>query len=138
MANSRDFVRRDTLLAPRLSCICRIRMRGTKLARQLRHFDGREPRFESLVPTFESRAGNGLIERIAREHTEDDRQVAVHLRRLQSACCFRTNVIIVRRFATQHASDLYQRIVLTLRRMLVSRQLQYSLSRSNYTSNLAT
>src|SRR5216683_654891 len=52
IANSRDFVRRDTLLAPRLSSVCQVRMRGAKLSRQLCHFDGGEARFESLVAAF--------------------------------------------------------------------------------------
>src|SRR6266849_8966670 len=85
IANSRDFVRRDTLLAPRLSSVCQVRMRGAKLSRQLCHFDGGEARFESLVAAFEPRAVDGLLQRVARQHTENNRQATVHLRELQSA-----------------------------------------------------
>src|SRR5258708_12641586 len=52
IANSRDFVRRDTLLAPWLSGGGRLRRRSAKLARQLCHFDGGQPPSESLVPAF--------------------------------------------------------------------------------------
>src|SRR5882762_2292569 len=97
IANSRDLVRRDTLLAPRLSGRRCFRMRGAKLARQLRHFDGGEPRFESFVPALESSAVDGLFQRVARQHTKNNRQAAVHLRELQSACGLRTNIVIVHR-----------------------------------------
>src|SRR5713226_3471250 len=64
IANSRDFVRSDTLLAPRLSSGGRLRRRSAKLARKLSHFDGREPRFESLVPALEPGAFDGLLQRV--------------------------------------------------------------------------
>src|SRR6202165_5719780 len=70
IANSRDFVRRDKLLAARPSSRGRLRMRSAKLARQLRHFDAREPRFESLVPAFETSAVDGLLQGVACQHTE--------------------------------------------------------------------
>src|SRR6266446_6262746 len=113
IANSRDFVRRDTLLAPRLSGRCRIRRVSAKLARQLRHFYGCEPGFESLVPTFEPRPVDGLPQRVASQHAKDDWQAGVHLRELQSARRFRANIIIVRGFAAKHAPDGDQRIVLS-------------------------
>src|SRR3989454_8329431 len=136
IANSRDFVRRDTLLAPRLSSGCRIRMRGAKLARQLRHLDGREPRFKSLVPTLESCAINGLLERVTRQHTKDDWQAAVYLRELQSASGLRTNVIVVRRFAAQNTSDGDQRIVLPRRRQFFRSERQFERSRNVHDINI--
>src|SRR6266852_2674100 len=80
IANSRDFVRRDTLLAPRLSSVCQFRMSGAKLSRQLRHFDRGQARFESLVSDLEPGAVDGLLQRVARQHTKHDWQAAVHLR----------------------------------------------------------
>src|SRR5260370_32787421 len=79
IANSRDFVRSDTLLAPRLSSSGRLRRRSAKLARQLSHFDGAEPRFESLVPGLQPRAIEGLLQRVASQHTEHDRHDTIHL-----------------------------------------------------------
>src|SRR6266446_2581715 len=130
IANSRDFVRRDTLLAPRLSSGCQVRMRGAKLSRQLCHLDGAEARFESLVSTLESRAVDGLLQCVARQHTENNRQAAVHLRELQSARRLRTNVIVVRCFAAQYASNSDQRIVLSCRRQFFCRQRQFERSRN--------
>src|SRR6202045_3489446 len=122
IANSRDFVRRDTLLVPGLSGRRRFRMSGAKLTRQLRHFDGTEPRFESFVPALETGAVDGLLQGVARQHTEHNRQSAVHLRELQSARGFRTNILIVSRFAAEHAADGDQRIVLPCRRQFLRRQ----------------
>src|SRR3989440_9355468 len=82
IAISRDFVRRDTLLAPRLSGRRCVRRRSAKLARQLSHFDGREPCFESFVPAFESGAIDGLLQCFARQHAKHNWQAAVHLREL--------------------------------------------------------
>src|SRR6266436_7133789 len=65
IANSRDFVRRDTLLAPRLPGSIRHRRGSAKLARQLRHFDCCEPGLESLVSAFEPGAVDGLLQRVA-------------------------------------------------------------------------
>src|SRR5260370_13375371 len=129
IANSRDFVRRDTLLAPRLSGGCRFRMRGAKLSRQLRHFDGGQARFEPLVSALEPGAVDGLLQRVARQHTKHDWQAAVHLRKLQSARGFRTNIIIVRRFAAEHAADGHQRIAFPRRRQFFSSQRPFEPSR---------
>src|SRR6266851_7950214 len=136
IANSRDFVRRDTLLAPRLSSVCQVRMRGAKLSRQLCHFDGAEARFESLVSTLESRAVDGLLQCVARQHTENNRQAAVHLRELQSARRLRTNIIVVSRFAAQHASDSDERIVLPCRCQFFCRQGQFERSRNMHDINI--
>src|SRR5437016_8890308 len=121
IANSRDFVRRDTLLAPWLSGAIRHRRRAAEPARQLSHFDGREPRFESLVPALEPGAVDGLLQRFASQHAKHDWQAAVHLRELQSSRRFRANIIIVRRFAAKHASDSDERIVLSGRRQFFCR-----------------
>src|SRR6267143_975755 len=136
IANSRDLVRRDTLLVPRLSGRRCFRMRGAKLARQLRHFDGGEPRFESFVPALESSAVDGLFQRVARQHTKNNRQAAVHLRELQSACGLRTNILIVRRFAAKHAANGDQRIVLPRRRQFFRRQRQFERSRNVHHINI--
>src|SRR5258708_20499277 len=136
IANSRDFVRRDTLLLPRLSGWCRFRMSGAKLSRQLRHFDGGQARFESLVSALEPGAVDGLLHRVARQHTKHDWQAAVHLRKLQSARGFRTNIIIVRRFAAEHAADGDQRVVLPRRRQVFRRQRQFECSRHMHHINI--
>src|SRR6266576_3699737 len=91
IANSRDFVRRDTLLAPRLSRGIQYGTSSAKLARQLCHFDRGESRFESLVPALQPGAVNGLLQRFARDHAKYDGQAAVHLRELQSSCRLRAN-----------------------------------------------
>src|SRR5882762_8898744 len=136
IANSRDLVRRDTLLAPPLSGRHCFRMRDAKLARQLRHFDGGEPRFESFVPALESSAVDGLFQRVARQHTKNNRQAAVHLRELQSARGLRTNIVIVRRFAAKHAPDSDQCIVLSHRRQFFRRQRQFECFRNVYHINI--
>src|SRR5260370_12111454 len=136
IAKSRDFVRRDTLLAPRLSSRCWVRLGGAKLARQLRHLDGCEPRFKSFVPALESGAVNSLLECVARQHTKDDWQAAVHLRELQAALRLPTNVIILRRFASQNASDGDQRIVVPCRCQLFRRHRQFERSRTMYDINI--
>src|SRR2546430_1637613 len=136
IANSRDFVRRDTLLAPRLSRGIRYGTRSAKLARQLCHFDGGEPRFESLVPALQPGAVNGLLQRFARQHAKYDGQAAVHLRELQSSCRLRANVIIVCRFAAKHASDGDQCVVLSGRRQFFCRQRQFERSRNVHHINV--
>src|SRR5438105_4315698 len=136
IANSRDFVRRDTLLAPRLSSGGRLRMRSTKLARQLRHFDGGEPRFESLVPALESGAVDGLLQRVAGQHAENNRQAAVHLRELQSPRRFRTNIIVVHGFSAKHTADRNQGIILPSRREFFRGQRQFECSRNVHDINI--
>src|SRR5712692_7001014 len=130
IANSRDFVRSDTLLASPPSSRRRFRMSGAKLGRQLCHLNGSERRFKALVPTFEPRAVDGLLQRVAGQDTEHDWQAAVQLCELQSARRLRTNVIVVRRFAAQHTSDGDQRIVLPRRRQFFRRQRQFERSRN--------
>src|ERR1700719_1029463 len=136
IANSRDFVRRDTLLVPGLSGRRRFRMSGAKLTRQLRHFDGSEPRFESFVPALETGAVDGLLQGVARQHAKNNRHAAVHLRELQSARGLRTNIVIVRRFAAKHAPDGDQRIVLPRRRQFFRRQRQLECSRNVHHINI--
>src|SRR5207245_7515215 len=92
MANSRDFVRRDTLLAPRLTGGARLSGSGAQLSRQLGHFDGRQSRFKSLVPALEPGAIDGLFQRVAGQHTKQDGDAAIHLRQLQAARGLRTNI----------------------------------------------
>src|ERR1700674_927129 len=136
IANSRDFVRRDTLLAPRLSGRGWLRMRSAKFARQLGHFDGGEPRFESFVPALEPGAVDGLLQRVARQHAKYTRQATVNLRELQSARGLRTNIIIVRRFAAEYAADGDQRIVLPRRRQFFRRQRQFERPRNMHHINI--
>src|SRR5258708_28993008 len=62
------------------------------------HFDGSEPRFESLVPALEPGAVDGLLQRVAGQHAKQDWQAAVHLRQLQSACSLRRS--------EEHTSEL--------------------------------
>src|SRR2546428_288381 len=127
---------RGVASAPRLASGCRIRMRGAKLARKLRHLDSGQPCFESFVPALESCAINGLLERVTRQHTKDDWQAAVYLRELQSASGLRTNVIVVRRFAAQNTSDGDQRIVLPRRRQFFRSKRQFERSRNVHDINI--
>src|SRR5215467_1667141 len=106
MANSRDLVRRDTLLAPprfgrssRGSSRSRSRFGPTQLARKLRHFDGGQARFESFVPALKTGAVDGLLECVAGQHAKNNGEAGIHLRELKAARGFGTNVIIVHSFA---------------------------------------
>src|SRR5215467_1473142 len=114
IANSRDFVRRDTLLAPpwaRRSSRRRLRFGRTQLARKLRHFHCRQPRFKSFVPALEPRAIDGLLQRVAGQHAENNGQPGIDLRELQAARGFGTNIIVMRSFAAQNAANGNQRVV---------------------------
>src|SRR5215831_2970317 len=131
IANSRALVRRDTLLAPpgfRRSCRgCsrnRFRLRRAQLSRKLRHFDGRQARLESFVATLEPRAIDGLLERVASQHAKNNGQAGIHLCELQAASGFRTNVIVMRGFSPQNASNCKQRVVFSGGRELFCRQRQ--------------
>src|SRR5712692_3083146 len=136
IANSRDFVRRDTLLAPQLSSSGRLRRSSAKLARQLRHFDGGEPRFESLVPALEPRAVDGLLQRVARQHTKHNWQAAVHLCELQSSCSLRANIIVMCRLAAQNTPDGDQGIVLAGRGQFLRRKRQFERPRNVHDINI--
>src|SRR6266850_3037071 len=99
MANSRDFLRRDTLLAPRLSNDGQLRGIGTKLSGQMSHLDGRQPGFKSFVAALQAGAIDGLFERVARQHTKNDGHSRVQLRELQYSCSLRADIIVVGGFA---------------------------------------
>src|SRR6266403_4714638 len=111
MANSRDLVRREGMLFT--SRFLRResfgsgggQFSGDELARKLGHLDGGEASFKTFVAAFESGAVDGLFERIAGEHTENDGEASVHLRELQTAGSFGANVIVVCSFTAQGAAD---------------------------------
>src|SRR5713226_3500038 len=111
-ANSRDFLRSDMLPAPRLRAWARGRLdRAAKLLGQMRHLDGRERGFISLVPALESGAVNGLLKRVAGEHAKNNGHAGVHLRELQAARGLRTHIIVVRSLSANHAPDSDERVV---------------------------
>src|SRR5216683_7318863 len=136
MTNSRDFVRRDTLLASRLTGGARLSGSGAQLSRQLGHFDGRQSRFKSLVPALEPGAIDGLFQRVAGQHAKYNWQAAIHLRELQSARRFRTHVIIMRCLATQNTPDSDQRIVFPRRGQFFRRKRQFECSRNMHNINI--
>src|SRR5208337_4275279 len=123
MANSRDLVRRDTSASPSFARFHRP-CRATDLSRKLRHLNGPEPRLKAFVPTLQARAIDGLLERVARQHTKHDGNSGVHLRELQTSCCFRADIIVMRGFAADNAPDRNQRIVFSGRREFLRRQRQ--------------
>src|SRR5215469_16970034 len=104
MANSRDLVRSDTLFAPPFG-FGSILLSAAELAGELRHFDGAEAGFKALVATLEACAIDGLLERVAGEDAEHDRDAGIHLRELQAARGFRADIIIMCRLATEDAAD---------------------------------
>src|SRR5205807_354654 len=105
IANSRDLVRRDTLLAPPQFDGSLLDFGGTQLARKLCHFDRRQAGLESFVPALQPGAIDGLLERVASQHAKDDRQATVHLCELQTARGFRANIIVMGGFTAQNASN---------------------------------
>ena len=93
------------LAAPRLAAAgCAARLLR-KLARELRHFDRGEPRFVAFIAALQSRAVDGLLERVAGEHAKNHRHAGIELRELNAARRFRRDVIEVRGFAAQDAAD---------------------------------
>src|SRR6267378_861061 len=119
MANSRDLVRREGMLftwrflrRESFGSGDR-RFSGDELARKLGHLDGGEASFKTFVAAFESGAVDGLFERIAGEHTENDGEASVHLRQLQTARGLRANVIVMSGFAPQDAADGDEGIIST-------------------------
>src|SRR6266436_2124577 len=104
MANSRDFLRRDTLLAPRLSNDGQLRGIGTKLPGQMSHLDGGQPRFKSFVAALQPGAIDGLLERVTRQHTKNDGHSGVQLCELQSSRSLRADIIVMSGFAADHAT----------------------------------
>src|ERR1700723_2418736 len=64
----------------------------------------------SLVAGFLAGSGQGLFACVAREHAKTDGHASIKLRELYAARCFRTNVIVMRGLAAQHASYAHQRI----------------------------
>src|SRR6266481_264019 len=129
MSNSRDFVRRLTLFSPpfaRGGCW----FRGTvQLARQPRHFDCAQPGFKSFVAALQSRAVNGLLQRVAGEHAEHQRDSRIHLSKLQATRSLRTYVIVMSGFAPQYATDRDQRIVTPRGREFFRSQRQFKRAR---------
>src|SRR5712664_1809933 len=116
MANSRDLLRRDILLVPRLSgggSFCRGggRFSARELSREVRHFDGGQACFKTLVAALEAGAVDGLLEGVAGEHAKNNGEAGVHLRELQTARGFRANVIVMRGFASENAANGDERIV---------------------------
>src|SRR5712671_3654390 len=119
MANSRDLVRREGMLFT--SRFLRResfgssggRFSGDELARKLGHLNGGEASFKTFVAAFESGAVDGLLERVAGQHTENDGEASVHLRELQTAGGFRANIIVMSGFAAQDAADGDEGIVST-------------------------
>src|SRR6266481_5890346 len=118
MANSRDLVRREGMLFTsrflrRESFGSGGRFAGDELARELGHLDGGETGFKTFVATLESSAVDGLLERVAGQHTENDGEASVHLRELQTAGGFGANIIVVCGFAAQDAADGDEGIIST-------------------------
>src|SRR5712675_2406259 len=119
MANSRDLVRREGMLFT--SRFLRResfgsgggRFPGDKLARKLGHLDGGETGFKTFVAAFEAGAVDGLLERVACQHAENNGEASVHLRQLQTARGFRANIIVVRGFAAQDAANGDEGIIST-------------------------
>src|SRR5271168_3232461 len=129
IANSRDFVRRDMLFAPRLSGGGWLCFRAAQFARQLRHLNRRKSRFESFVAALEPRAIDGLFQSVASQHAKDNRHTRIHLRKLQPARRLRANIIVMRRFAANHAPNRDQRIVAPCHGKLLRRQRQFERTR---------
>src|SRR5882762_5338005 len=119
MANSRDLVRREGMLFTsrflRRKSFARgdRQFSGDKLARKLSHLDGGEASFKTFVAAFESGAVDGLLERVAGQHTENDGEASVHLRELQTASGFGANIIVMSGFAAQDAADGDEGIIST-------------------------
>src|SRR5436305_12088902 len=111
MANSRDLVRREGMLFTsrflrRESFLSSGgRFCGDKLARKLSHLDGGETGFKSFVAAFKSGSVDGLFERVAGQHTKNDGQAGIHLRKLQSSSGFGANVVVMGGFTAQDAAD---------------------------------
>src|SRR5882762_6649195 len=119
MANSRDLVRREGMLFTsrflrRESFLSSGgRFCGEELSRKLGHLDGGETGFKTFVAAFESGAADGLLERVAGQHTENDGKSSVHLRELQTAGGFGANIIVMSGFAAQDAADGDEGVVST-------------------------
>src|SRR5579875_2285080 len=76
-----------------------------KLPRQMGHFNGRESGVESFVSALQSRAINGLLQRVAGEHAKNHRHAGIELRQLNAARGLRRYVLEMRSFAAQNASN---------------------------------
>src|ERR1700687_2294953 len=77
----------------------------------MRHLYRGQTRFKTLVAALEAGSVDGLLEGVAGQHAKDNGQAGVHLRELQSARGFGTNVIVMGRFAAQNAANGDERIV---------------------------
>src|SRR5215475_12182630 len=124
IAYSRDLERSLTLLAPRFPGRWPGRHGLFELAGQLSHFNGGQPGFKSLVAAFQAGSVDRLFQRIAGKHAENHGHAGIHLRQLQAARCFRTNVVVVRGFAAQYAADCDQRVVAAGKRQFFRGQRQ--------------
>src|SRR6266850_1762120 len=88
--------------------------------------------FESFVAAFEPRAIDGLLQRVAGQHAEDNWHTGIHLRKLQAARSFRANIIIVRGFASNHATDGDECVVLACCCQLLRHNWQFERSRNTH------
>src|SRR5260370_11040228 len=77
----------------------------------MRHFDGGQARFKTLVAALEAGAVDGLFEGVAGQHAKNNGEAGVHLRELQTARGFGANVIVMRGFSAQNAANCDERIV---------------------------
>ncbi len=77
----------------------------TKLLGQVGHFDGGEPRVVALVSALQSRAVDGLLERVAGEDAKNNRNAGIELRELHAARDFARDVVKMRGLAAQNAAD---------------------------------
>ena len=69
------------------------------------HFDRGKPGVEAFVATFQAGTIDGLLERVAGEHTKNHWHAGIKLRELDAARGFRANVIVMRSLAAQNAAD---------------------------------
>lgn len=76
-----------------------------QFANELRHFNGSQARVVTFVAAFEPGAIDGLFEGVAREDAKNHRHAGVELSELDSACSFRSDVIVMGSFAAQDATD---------------------------------
>src|SRR2546423_7349357 len=144
MANSRALVRRDTLLAPRLSGwvwfgaggaqvasprVVSRQVASPQVSRKMSHFDGCETRFKPLVAALETGTVDGLLEGVTSQHAKNNRQAGIHLRELQAARGFRADIIVMRSFAAKNAADSDERVIAARCGKLLGGQRQFERAR---------
>ena len=69
------------------------------------HLNRGKPGVEAFVATFQAGTIDGLLERVAGEHTKNHWHAGIKLRELDAAGGFRANVIVMRSLAAQNAAD---------------------------------